>query len=68
MTAFLGCLIPATDHVCAKYFERQWKSKTTDQNHAQLWERAEWSMPMRYIGGVIGFVWAASVYGPLYPN
>lgn len=59
-TVLLGCLIPTSDYLYAKYEEGR-KMKTPDHEHKPLWERAGWSMPMRYIGGVVGFLWAASV-------
>ncbi len=58
----MGCSLPVVDYYHAKYLEEQrWRTKAENQEHRPLWERAEWSMPMRYIGGVVGFAWAASV-------
>jgi hypothetical protein len=60
-TIVLGCLIPLADFAYKSREGRDvWKSESTP-----LWERAEWSMPMRYIGGVIGLAWAASVLSPV---
>jgi hypothetical protein len=56
-----GLSIPLADFGYSRYIESQ-QSKETDKEHSPLWERAEWSMPMRYLGGVVGFAWAASVY------
>jgi len=68
-TVLMGCLIPTVDYCYDKYIEDQRRrerpksqdSEGGDSDRRLLWESAEWSMPMRYIGGVIGFAWAASV-------
>jgi hypothetical protein len=58
----MGCSLPIVDYYHSKYLEEQrWRTKDENQENRPLWERAEWSMPMRYIGGVVGFAWAASV-------
>jgi hypothetical protein len=59
----MGSSLPIVDYYYSKYQEEQrWRStKTKDLEYQPLWERAEWSMPMRYLGGVVGFAWAASV-------
>ena len=62
---FMGCSTPIADYYCGKYLEEQrWRTSTDAQKDGPLWERAEWSMPMRYIGGVVGFAWAVSVFPP----
>lgn len=59
----MGCSLPIVDYYHSRYMDEQrQRTKTENQQHTPLWERAEWSMPMRYIGGVIGFAWAASVH------
>jgi len=71
-TVLMGCLIPTVDYCYDKYIEDQRRRQRTkseeseagDSDRRLLWESAEWSMPMRYIGGVIGFAWAASVLSP----
>lgn len=62
-TVLMGCSIPLADYYYAKYMEEQ-KRRSTEQEDEEIWERAEWSMPMRYLGGVVGFAWAASVNFP----
>jgi len=56
----MGCSIPLVDHYYEKYTEAK-AQRMQDLDSPPLWERAEWSMPMRYLGGVVGFAWAASV-------
>lgn len=58
----MGCSIPFVDYYYSKYLEAQ-RQRTTieDKEYRPLWERTEWSMPMRYLGGVVGLAWAASV-------
>ena len=59
----MGCLIPIADYYYAKSVEAQrQRTKFGGYDNRPIWERTEWSMPMRYLGGVVGFVWAASVY------
>ena len=61
----MGCSIPLVDY----YYEHYVKAKRVQRlrvlneepESISLWERGEWSMPMRYLGGVVGFAWAASV-------
>jgi hypothetical protein len=59
----MGGSIPLADYAYRKYIEEGQRSTHTDgeTEDRPLWERAEWSMPMRYLGGVVGFAWAASV-------
>jgi hypothetical protein len=54
--------MPCVDYYFAKFAEekRQRKAESDDED-SQSWDRAVWNMPMRYIGGVIGVAWAASV-------
>lgn len=62
VAVLMGCSLPIVDYYHSKYLEEQrWRTKAENQENRPLWERAEWSMPMRYIGGVVGFAWAASV-------
>jgi len=58
----MGMSIPLADYAYWKYVEERQRLTRTEREgeHRPLWERAEWSMPMRYIGGVVGFAWAAS--------
>jgi len=58
----MGSSIPLADYAYRKYIEEGQRSTRTDgeTEDRPLWERAEWSMPMRYLGGVVGFAWAAS--------
>ena len=61
-SVILGITFPFVDYYYSKHVEGQrWRTKSEDQEHRPLWERAEWSMPMRYICGVVGLAWAASV-------
>ena len=60
-TVLMGCSIPLGDYYYSKYMEEQKRRSTEQQGDQDVWERAEWSMPMRYLGGVVGFAWAASV-------
>ena len=62
IAVLMGCSLPIVDYYHSKYLEER-RRRTKAENHEDqpLWERAEWSMPMRYIGGVVGFAWAASV-------
>src|SRR5213083_1053813 len=49
----MGCSTPIVDYYCRIYLEEQrWRTNTKNQKDQPLWERVEWSMPMRYIGGV----------------
>jgi hypothetical protein len=60
----MGCIMPSVDYYFAKFVEEkqmQRKTEDGDDDESQSWDRAVWNMPMRYIGGVIGFAWAASV-------
>lgn len=61
----MGCLLPSVDYYFAKFVEekrqRRRKTESVDDQDSQSWDRAVWNMPMRYIGGVVGFAWAASV-------
>jgi Insulin-induced protein (INSIG) len=61
--ALMGSLLPMADHYYSEYVEEQRRKTKTenDPKYRPLWESAEWSMPMRYIGGVVGFAWAVSV-------
>jgi hypothetical protein len=64
----MGCIMPSVDYYFTKFVEeKQLRNKTEDgeDEDSQSWDRAVWNMPMRYIGGVIGFAWAASVPDPL---
>src|SRR5271170_5038557 len=64
----MGCIMPSVDYYFAKFMEEkqvQRKTEDGDEDEPQSWDRAVWNMPMRYIGGVIGFAWAASVPKPL---
>jgi hypothetical protein len=58
--ALMGISIPSVDYYYAKYIENKERQVQDKESHG-IWERAEWSMPMRYLGGVVGFAWAASV-------
>jgi len=58
--ALMGISTPLVDHYYAKYTENK-ERQIQDKESQGVWERAEWSMPMRYLGGVVGFAWAASV-------
>jgi hypothetical protein len=62
-TVLMGCSIPIADYYYSKHIEEtQWRTQSRNHEESRpLWERAEWSMPMRYLGGVVGFAWAASV-------
>jgi hypothetical protein len=63
----MGCIMPSVDYYFAKLVEAKQVQRTTedgDDDDSQSWDRAVWNMPMRYIGGVIGFAWAASVTNP----
>ena len=63
----MGCLLPSVDYYFAKFVEEKRQRKKTenaDGDDSQSWDRAVWNMPMRYIGGVVGFAWAASVSPP----
>jgi hypothetical protein len=62
-TVLMGCSIPIADYYYSKHVEEmQWRTQSRKPEESQpLWERAEWSMPMRYLCGVVGFAWAASV-------
>jgi len=60
----MGCIMPSVDYYFAKLVEEKWVQGKTDEGDdedSQSWDRAVWNMPMRYIGGVVGFAWAASV-------
>jgi len=56
----MGISIPLVDYYYAKYTEETEREVQAKESRG-LWEGAEWSMPMRYLGGVVGFAWAASV-------
>lgn len=61
----MGSLLPSVDYSFTKFVEekrQRTKTESADEQDSQLWDRAVWNMPMRYIGGVVGFAWAASVY------
>jgi hypothetical protein len=60
-TVLMGCSLPVIDFHYSKYIERWW-TNAQNQDPQGLWERAEWSMPMRYLGGVVGFAWGVSVW------
>jgi len=63
----MGCLLPSVDYYFAKFVKEKRQRKMTenvDDEDSQSWDRAVWNMPMRYIGGVVGFAWAASVSNP----
>ena len=63
-TVLMGCSIPLGDYGYSQYMEEQKRRSIV----GGVWESAEWSMPMRYLGGVVGFAWAASVCPQPHPR
>ena len=64
-TVIMGCSIPVVDYYYCQYMQQQRRQRTRtsteDGENRSFWESDQWSMPMRYLGGVVGFAWAASV-------
>jgi len=65
-TVVMGCSIPVVDYYYSQYTQEQrrrtrTRTTTEDGENRSFWESDQWSMPMRYLGGVVGFAWAASV-------